>query len=126
MDNLLVGRRILVVEDEMLILMLTEDLLEANGCKSVSAAATVAKALALIASHEFDAAVLDMNLNGDSSHAVANALTEKGVPFIFVTGYAPLDMAEGHNDRPRLTKPYEPQKLVQLLAEISARRGAAD
>ena len=126
MDNLLIGRRILVVEDEMLILMMTEDLLEANGCKSVSAAATVAQALALIASNGFDVAVLDMNLNGDSSQTVADALAEKGVPFVFVTGHARLSTPDAHSQRPKLTKPYEPQKLVQLLAELTAFRGAAD
>ena len=126
MDNLLIGRRILVVEDEMLILMMTEDLLEANGCKSISAAATVAQALALIASNGFDVAVLDMNLNGDSSQAVADALAEKGVPFVFVTGHARRSTPDVHSQRPKLTKPYEPQKLVQLLAELTAFRGAAD
>lgn len=126
MDNLLIGRRILVVEDEMLILMLTEDLLGANGCKSVSAAATVAQALALIAKNTFDVAVLDMNLNGDSSQPVADALAEIGVPFVFVTGHARLAMPDAHSQRPKLTKPYEPQKLVQLLAELSAFTGAAD
>lgn len=123
MSKLLAGRRILVVEDEMLVLMLAEDMLADNGCTSVTAAATVEKALALIASHEFDAAMLDMNLNGDRTHAVADALAAKCVPFIFATGYIGPDMREGYRDRPILTKPYQPHQLVTLLTQLFVSSG---
>ena len=67
MDKLLSGRRVLVVEDEMLILMMIEDMLADLGCESVTAAATVDQALALIDAQVFDAAMLDMNLNGNKA-----------------------------------------------------------
>ena len=63
MDNSLTGRRILVVEDEMMVLMLIEDMLAGLGCDSVSTAATVDQALAVMDGRTFDVAMLDVNLN---------------------------------------------------------------
>jgi CheY-like chemotaxis protein len=74
MDRLLSGRRVLVVEDEMLVLIMIEDMLADLGCKSVTSGATVEKAVALINAQVFDVAILDMNLNRNDSHAVADAL----------------------------------------------------
>src|ERR1039458_8842276 len=68
MDKLLSGWRALVVEDEMLVLIMIEDMLADLGCKSVTSAATVDKALTLINAQVFDVAMLDMNLNGNDSH----------------------------------------------------------
>ncbi len=67
MDDLLSGRQVLVVEDEMLVLLNLEDMLADLGCGSVSAAATVDQALALIEEQTFDAAMLDVNLDGMKS-----------------------------------------------------------
>ena len=86
MDKLLSGRRALVVEDEMLVLMMIEDMLADLGCKSVTSAATVDKALALIDAQAFDFAILDINLNGRDSHQVAEALSARGVPLVYSTG----------------------------------------
>ncbi len=69
MDKLLSGRRVLVVEDEMLVLLMTEGMLADLGCESVTAAATVDQALALIDGQTFDAAIRDKNLRGNKSHA---------------------------------------------------------
>ncbi len=106
MDKLLSGRRFLVVEDEILVLMIIEDMLGDLGCESVTAAATVEQAIALIEAQVFDAAMLDMNLDGNDSNAVADALAERGVPFIFSTGYSGRDMSDGYSDRPVLKKPF--------------------
>src|ERR1700730_12848300 len=94
MDKSLSGRRLLVFEDEMMILMIIEDMLADLGCESVTDAATVDQALALIDAQVFDAAMLDMNLNGKNSHPVADALAARGVPFVFSTGYSGLDMID--------------------------------
>src|SRR5476651_29947 len=100
MGKLLSHRSVLVVEDEMLILMIIEDMLADLGCQSVTTAATVGQALTLIDTRVFDAAMLDMNLDGDRSPAVADALAAHGVPFVFSTGYSGRDIREGHRDRP--------------------------
>ena len=121
MDKLLSGRRILVVEDEMLVLMMTEDMLADLGCESVSAAATVEQALALIDAQIFDAGMLDMNLDGDRSHSVADALAARGVPFIFATGYSGHDMRDGYRDRPVLRKPFRFEELTEIFTGLLAR-----
>jgi CheY-like chemotaxis protein len=117
-DKLLSGRRVLVVEDEMMVLMLIEDMLADLGCESVAAAATVAQALALIDAQVFDAAMLDLNLNGHKSHPVAAALAARGVPFVFSTGYTAHDMREGYSDRPLLKKPFQYEELIEVFKRL--------
>jgi CheY-like chemotaxis protein len=119
MSKLLSGRRVLVVEDEMMILMIIEDMLADLGCESITTAATVERALALIDTQGFDFAMLDMNLDGDRSDAVADALAAHGVPFVFSTGYSGRDMRDGHRDRPVLKKPFAYEELVQVLTAFS-------
>ena len=117
-DKFLSGRRVLVVEDETLVLMMTEDMLADLGCESVTAAATVDQALALIDTQVFDAAILDMNLNGNSSHPVAEALVARGVPFAYCTGNKGSDMRDDYRDRPVLKKPFEFEELVRSLRPL--------
>jgi CheY-like chemotaxis protein len=117
-DKLLSGRRVLIVEDEMLVLMNIEFMLADLGCEYVTAAATVDQALAQLEAHDFDAAVLDVNLNGDDSYAVADALGARGVPFAFSTGYSDEGMREGYRDRPMLRKPYQREGLVRILTRL--------
>jgi CheY-like chemotaxis protein len=118
MDKLLSGRSILVVEDEMLVLLNVEDMLADLGCKSVSAAANVDQALALIDAQAFDAAMLDVNLDGRKSYAVADALAARGVPFVFSTGYSSDTLDEGYRDRPVLGKPYCDAQLAEALTRL--------
>jgi CheY-like chemotaxis protein len=115
MDKMLSGRRILVVEDEMMVLMMIEDTLADLGCETVTAAATVDGALALIETQVFDAAMLDMNLNGSKSYPVADALAARDVPFVFSTGYSGHDMRDGYRDRPMLRKPFQRAEVVRVL-----------
>lgn len=118
MNKMLSGRRVLVVEDEMLVLMHTEDMLADLGCESVTAAATVDQAVALIEAQTFDVAMLDMNLDGDKTHVVADALASHGVPFMFATGYDGRDMRDGYRDRPVLNKPFHARDLVEALTRV--------
>ena len=121
MNKLLSGRRILVVEDEMLILMMIESMLADLGCDSVTAAATVDQALALIDAQVFDAAMLDVNLKGDSSRPVADALAARGIPFIFSTGNGGHHTMEGYEDRAILRKPFIFEGLAAILAGLLPR-----
>lgn len=118
MDKLLSGRRVLVVEDEMLVLIMIEDMLGDLGCKSVMSAATVDKALALINAQAFDIALLDMNLNGEDSHPVAEALSARGVPFVYSTGNTGHSLRDGYSDRPVLKKPFKYEELTAILARL--------
>ncbi|MER8397468.1 response regulator [Mesorhizobium sp. M1348] len=121
MDKLLSGRRSLVVEDEMLVLIMIEDMLADLGCESVTAAATINQALTLIDAQIFDVAMLDMNLNGNQTYAVADALVARGVPFVFSTGYSGHDMRDGYRDRPVLKKPFMDKELVEMLTRLLSR-----
>lgn len=118
MAELLSGLRVLVVEDEMLVLMNIEDMLADLGCESVSGAATADKALAMIDLQSFDIAVVDVNLDGSTSYPVADALAARGVPFVFSTGYSGQSMKDGYRDRPVLGKPYRNADLVEVLTRL--------
>ena len=118
MSDLLSGRRILVVEDEMLIVLMIEGILEDHGCRSVTSAATVTKAISFIESQSFDAAMLDMNLGGEDSSRVADALSKRGVPFMYSTGNDIRDVAEGTGDYPVLHKPYQESDLIAALTKL--------
>ena len=121
MDKLLSGRRVLVVEDEMLVLMMIEGMLADLGCESVTTAATVDQAICLIDAQAFDAAMLDMNLNGNTSDAVAYALAARDVPFVFSTGYNGHDKKEGYLNRPVLKKPFRDQDLAEIFTRLLPR-----
>jgi CheY-like chemotaxis protein len=118
MTDLLMGRRILVVEDEMLVLMNIEMALEDLGCSAISAAATVADALHVLSSHQFDAALVDVNLGGEKSYPVADALAHRGIPFAFCTGCGDHGDREDLNRRPVLKKPYLRADLVAIVRQL--------
>jgi CheY-like chemotaxis protein len=117
-DKLLSGRRVLVVEDEMLVLVMIEDMLADLGCKSVIFAATIDKALALIKAQVFDVALLDVNLNGSDSHSVGEALSARGVPFVYSTGNTGRNLIDGYSDRPVLKKPFKYEELAAIPASL--------
>lgn len=115
---LLEGSHLLVVEDEMLVLMLIEDMLGDLGCTSIATAATVDHALSLLETKDFDLALLDVNLNGEKSYPIADALAARDVPFIFSTGYADHNTNTAHANRPVLRKPFAVQQLADALGGI--------
>jgi CheY-like chemotaxis protein len=114
----LAGFRILVVEDEMLVLMAIEDMLADLGCEVVVAAASNEQAIAFIEAQDFDAALLDLNLNGIRSYPVADVLAARGVPFAFATGYGGSGLRDVDRDQPILVKPYGAASLETILVEL--------
>jgi DNA-binding response OmpR family regulator len=110
------GIRILVVEDEFLVASLIEDMLEAVGCVVSGPIPRVPDALDAVDRGTFDAAILDVNLAGDRVDPVAEALSRRNVPFMFVTGYSTGGLPTGFGERPRLCKPF---KMGDLLATLS-------
>ena len=118
MTGLLTGRRILVVEDEMLVLMNIEMALEDLGCSAICAAASVGEALSLLDRQRFDAAMLDVNLGGEKSYAVADALAKRGIPFAFSTGYGDHGERFDFDNRPALRKPYLRADLIKVLEQL--------
>ena len=116
--KLLSGRRLLVIEDETLILMMMEDMLSDLGCESITTAATVDQALALIDAQVFDAAMLDMNMNGNPSHQVAKALVARCVPFVYCTGNNSHKLMDVSPDQPVLKKPFKYEQLAEILTRL--------
>ena len=112
------ARRILVVEDDMLIRLTLEDMLSELGCASVSSAGTIDQALRLIEMQVFDAATLDVNLEGRSSYPVADALAARGVPFAFSTGYDTNSLRQEYRARPILKKPFVYEDLASALERL--------
>ena len=113
-------RRLLVVEDEYLIRMLLEDMLADLGYEVAAAVGTIAEASELAASGDFNAAILDVNLDGQEIYPVAEILAKRGLPFVFVTGYGERSLTEPYHDRPALQKPFQIDQLKAALDELLA------
>jgi CheY-like chemotaxis protein len=112
------GRRVLVVEDEVMIAMALEDTLADLGCVVIGPALDLDSALELAsAGGEIDAALLDINLAGRRVFPVADALRARGVPVVFGTGYADIPMREIDRQSPVLLKPYRPGEVERALGE---------
>lgn len=119
------GRSVLVVEDEMMVAWMLEDQLAELGCTVVGPAATIAQALAMIDAETIDIALLDVNLNGEMSYPVADALTQRGVPFVFSTGYEQSRLRDGYRTFPILGKTILQQDLRDMLLKVMPPRPAA-
>jgi CheY-like chemotaxis protein len=113
-----VQTRVLVVEDEYLIRMLLEDMLADLGYAVAGAVGTVAEASDLATKGEFSAAILDVNLDGEEIFPVADILAERGLPFIFVTGYGERILPDRYRDRPTLQKPFQANQLDAMLSGL--------
>lgn len=111
------GRRILMVEDEMLLAMSLEDLLKLVDCEVVKAP-SVQKALALIETEQLDGALLDVNLRGVRVYPVAAELAKRGIPFVFMTGYDENAIHEPWRDRPVVRKPFSLDTLQDVAAPV--------
>ena len=115
--------RILVVEDEALILLDLEQTLAEAGVETVLAASTVADALKMVDMAQPDAAIVDLHLGRDGwSYDVARRLKEKGVPFVFSSGT--VEVAEGFHDVPLVLKPFASDRLIETLAAACSERDA--
>jgi CheY-like chemotaxis protein len=111
-------RRVFVVEDEVMIRMLLEDMLAELGYEVTAAAGRVGEALHVAKEAVFDVAILDINLNGETVYPVADILAERGVPFVFSTGYGDSGLPEPYRARPILQKPFHIDRLDKTLSSL--------
>ena len=118
------GRRILIVEDELMIRMLLEDMLEELGYTVAAQAGQIDEALQAAKSVDFDLAILDLNLAGLPIVPVADALAARGTPFVFATGYSESSLPEAHRNRPTLRKPFQLDGLRATLQHALAQGGS--
>jgi two-component SAPR family response regulator len=123
------GCRVLVVEDETLIVVLIEDILGAMECKIVGPTGKLETALRLARDEAFDIAILDITVRGGKIYPVAEQLMERGIPFVLASGYGDWALPPSLRDQPRLMKPFTPAALeeqVRLLCVEAGRPGKAD
>lgn len=122
------GLTILVVEDQFLLADLATDFLTEAGAQTVLVAKDVPDALAVLGTSDgLGAAVIDINLGGQTGYQLAETLRAKGIPFVFATGYGRnAALPEGLRDVPVVSKPYTLDILAEALgsAVIRARDGA--
>ena len=112
---------VLVVEDDPIISLYFEDTILGFGARTVRTAASVARALELIAERAPDFALLDVELGREKSFAVADRLAAAQIPFVFVTGYgAEARIAPEFKTRPRLQKPCSSEALEAALRSRGA------
>jgi CheY-like chemotaxis protein len=108
-------QRVLIVEDEMLVAILLEDMLAELGFEVAGTASRVANALPLVDTLTFDIAILDVNLAGEESFPIADALAEKGCPYVFATGYGRKGIVPSHAHRPVISKPFSTDDLKSAI-----------
>ncbi|HET6632207.1 MAG TPA: response regulator [Rhodanobacteraceae bacterium] len=113
---------VLLAEDEMFVAMMLEDRLQDAGYR-VLKAARLAKCLELAESEPIDVAVLDINLAGEASFPVATALRERGIPFVFSSGYGDEGIPDAWRGEPVIQKPYDTKELLSALDQC---RGGGD
>lgn len=123
---LLKGRRVLVMEDEVLIALDLELVCRDLGADDV----TIVRMLDDVAVGEpaaavFDMAILDLTLAGRSTVEFACGLRERGIPFVFTTGYSdPERFPEHLSDVPIVGKPFSSATLAKAIAQALESHGS--
>ena len=107
-----------------MISMLVADMLEELGCRVVAAAGDIEKAAKLALSTDFDLAILDVNVKGQTVFAVAELIQVRGLPFIFATGYGAEGLPAQFRDQPVLQKPFEIDALAKAIEGLFGQRGS--
>ena len=118
MTDALKGVRVLVVEDEYLVAILIEEILQSAGCVVMGPVPRLPEALDAVDHEDYDVAVLDVNLAGERINPVADALSERNVPFLFVTGYGANALPSEYAERPHLCKPFRMGDLLCTLSNV--------
>ena len=111
------GSTILILEDEPIIGLALEDMLADRGA-SVLFASGIEEAQALVAAKQIHSAILDVNVHGARSYAVADALAARNVPFVFATGYGDRAHPPKFAAIPTLSKPYSFEDIAAALRAV--------
>jgi CheY-like chemotaxis protein len=109
------GNRVLLVEDESLVAMMMGEALRELGYSVIGPCATAAEAAATIDSTDVNAAILDVNLDGELVYPVAELLAAREIPFAFITGYGEESLSPRYANVPVLQKPIDRRALRELF-----------
>lgn len=112
----LVGKTVLVIEDDYRQAREVAQALETQGIQVVGPYPTVHEGLEAVRGIMLDAAVLDIRLRSDDSFPLADELLAQKVPIMFVTGYDTNVIPARFRDLPRLEKPLEGARLPLVLS----------
>ena len=112
---ILTGTRVLVVDDEAMIVMLVEAFLADLDCEVAGTALFLRDAVEKARSFPIDVAILDINLAGELSYPAAEVLQARGIPFVFATGYSVADVPIGLRAAQMLAKPFQRDELATAL-----------
>jgi len=117
------GKRFLVVEDEFLILLDIQHILEGAGAAHVATATRLAEAETMLARDTFDAVLLDLKLDKETSLQLAAKLAAQKIPFLFMTG-APgeANQAQAFGEVPVVGKPFDSAAMLAALSKALAGR----
>ena len=110
--------RVFVVEDEALVVLFLEDMLAEVGFEVGAVASRMQEALELARMGTFDLAVIDVNLDGEPSYPIAEILRQRGIPFVFATGYGSQGLDPNFAGVPVLAKPYVMADFQAMLPQI--------
>ena len=113
--------RILIAEDEFLVGIQLEDDLRSAGCSILGPFSTLEMATQAARRERFDVAILDINLNGDMVYSLADELSVRGIPFIFLSGYISADFPGRFKKSPQITKPHDPAALIKEIQTAAPR-----
>ncbi len=109
---------VLIVEDEPLIAMMLEDYLDTLGYRVAGTVDSIADALDQTNRGGFDAAILDVHLNGEVCWPIADSLSDKGVPFLLATGGHVEAPPARHAGAVALPKPFTMEGVKDALESI--------
>ena len=114
----LVGRAVLVVEDNGLLCCVIEEALREAGCKIVGPYTRLPEAMAAVPAADIDVALLDMNVHGELVSPLADQLRQRGVPFLLTSAYRRDDLPRALQSAVQLRKPYTDEALLERLAML--------
>ncbi len=112
------GQRVLVIEDEFLVALDIKSALSRAGFRVVGPAMTIAEAMNHIAQAGLNAAVVDANLNGHRIGSVASALSDRGIPFVVVSGYGRENLPPEAAGALLIEKPFDRRRLVEAVQSL--------
>ncbi|MET0746678.1 MAG: response regulator [Rhizobium sp.] len=115
----MIPRRVLILEDNLIIAMEAEEILRELGSSTIELAGNLDEALKAVDLGPYDLALLDVNLGESMSFNFARLLVERGIPFGFVSGYSDTqEFPDDLRDAPLLVKPFDDRAMLQFLAKV--------
>ena len=110
--------KVLLVEDETMLAMLMEMMLGDLGFATAYHASTLNDGIEYARNGEYDLAILDINIIGGDSFPIAAAIADRGIPFMFCSGYGRLGIPDAWLNRRCIAKPFSAEQLSEALSEL--------